>query len=171
MWVAQSTMRGLLWRRGGSAHGARDPWREGAGRSHLSPAHLLASRIAAVPLCVPGALCLKMFHAGMVGPKILKSMLGVSPLAAMNIMPSGSVSPDNAEEWLVRALALPPLAADPTDACGRRTCAARYLAPIAVHPCGASCTCRQTPAAPCLRKQLALQFSPARPPARPLPKV
>lgn len=36
----------------------------------------------------------------MVGPKILKSMLGVSPLAAMNIMPSGSVSPDNAEEWL-----------------------------------------------------------------------
>ena len=27
-------------------------------------------------------------------------MMGVSPLAAMNIMPSGGVSPDNAEEWL-----------------------------------------------------------------------
>ena len=27
-------------------------------------------------------------------------MLGVSPLAAMNIMPSGGVSPDNAKDWL-----------------------------------------------------------------------
>jgi 2-keto-3-deoxy-6-phosphogluconate aldolase len=47
-----------------------------------------------------GAQMLKMFHAGLVGPKILKSMLGVSPLAAMNIMPSGGCSPDNAKEWL-----------------------------------------------------------------------
>ena len=47
-----------------------------------------------------GAMMLKMFHAGLVGPKILKSMLGVSPLAAMNIMPSGGCSPANADEWL-----------------------------------------------------------------------
>jgi 2-keto-3-deoxy-6-phosphogluconate aldolase len=31
---------------------------------------------------------------------ILKSMLGVSPLAAMSIMPSGGVSPANLDEWL-----------------------------------------------------------------------
>eukprot|EP00039_Didymoeca_costata_P031320 m.34176 g.34176 ORF g.34176 m.34176 type:complete len:611 (+) comp8684_c0_seq1:108-1940(+) len=47
-----------------------------------------------------GAVLLKMFHAGQVTAKILKSMLGVSPLRAMNIMPSGGVSPDNVEEWL-----------------------------------------------------------------------
>eukprot|EP00912_Choanoflagellata_sp_UC4_P002405 UC4_evm3s1514 len=46
-----------------------------------------------------GARLIKMFHAGLVGPKILKSMMGVSPLSAMSICPSGGVSPENAEEW------------------------------------------------------------------------
>eukprot|EP00911_Craspedida_sp_UC1_P002828 UC1_evm3s2071 len=46
-----------------------------------------------------GARLIKLFHAGLVGPKILKSMLGVSPLAAMNIAPSGGCSPSNASEW------------------------------------------------------------------------
>lgn len=32
--------------------------------------------------------------------KILKSMLGVSPLSVMNIMPSGGVSPSNVDDWL-----------------------------------------------------------------------
>eukprot|EP00041_Stephanoeca_diplocostata_P026028 m.693765 g.693765 ORF g.693765 m.693765 type:complete len:614 (+) comp22875_c0_seq8:154-1995(+) len=47
-----------------------------------------------------GAQMIKLFHAGQVTAKILKSMLGVTPLAAMNIMPSGGVSPDNVDEWL-----------------------------------------------------------------------
>lgn len=47
-----------------------------------------------------GAAMLKMFHAGQVTAKILKSMMGVSPLRAMNIMPSGGVSPSNAMDWL-----------------------------------------------------------------------
>lgn len=47
-----------------------------------------------------GAKLLKLFHAGQVTPPILKSILGVSPLSAMNILPSGGVSPDNANEWL-----------------------------------------------------------------------
>eukprot|EP00036_Acanthoecidae_sp_10tr_P011946 CAMPEP_0182927644 /NCGR_PEP_ID=MMETSP0105_2-20130417/13893_1 /TAXON_ID=81532 ORGANISM="Acanthoeca-like sp., Strain 10tr" /NCGR_SAMPLE_ID=MMETSP0105_2 /ASSEMBLY_ACC=CAM_ASM_000205 /LENGTH=619 /DNA_ID=CAMNT_0025065601 /DNA_START=14 /DNA_END=1873 /DNA_ORIENTATION=+ len=47
-----------------------------------------------------GAKMIKLFHAGQVTAKILKSMLGVSPLAAMNIMPSGGVSPGNVDEWL-----------------------------------------------------------------------
>ncbi|EDQ85916.1 uncharacterized protein MONBRDRAFT_28906 [Monosiga brevicollis MX1] len=46
-----------------------------------------------------GAKLIKLFHASMVTPKILKSMLGVSPLKAMNIAPSGGCSPDNVEEW------------------------------------------------------------------------
>eukprot|EP00730_Choanoeca_flexa_P014038 TRINITY_DN5987_c0_g1_i3.p1 TRINITY_DN5987_c0_g1~~TRINITY_DN5987_c0_g1_i3.p1 ORF type:complete len:602 (+),score=128.65 TRINITY_DN5987_c0_g1_i3:2-1807(+) len=46
-----------------------------------------------------GARIIKLFHASLVGFKILKSMLGVSPLAAMNIAPSGGCSPDNAAEW------------------------------------------------------------------------
>ena len=46
-----------------------------------------------------GARLIKMFHAGVVGPTILKSMMGVSPLSAMSICPSGGVSPANAEEW------------------------------------------------------------------------
>eukprot|EP00051_Salpingoeca_urceolata_P033043 m.18593 g.18593 ORF g.18593 m.18593 type:complete len:709 (+) comp5752_c0_seq2:2506-4632(+) len=46
-----------------------------------------------------GAHVVKMFHAGQVTPKILKSMLGVSPLRALNVAPSGGVTPDNAEDW------------------------------------------------------------------------
>merc|ERR1719272_2645494 len=46
-----------------------------------------------------GAKMIKMFHAGQVTAPILKSMMGVTPLKAMNIMPSGGVSPNNAEEW------------------------------------------------------------------------
>eukprot|EP00055_Hartaetosiga_balthica_P006968 m.23224 g.23224 ORF g.23224 m.23224 type:complete len:621 (+) comp5530_c0_seq5:27-1889(+) len=48
-----------------------------------------------------GARVLKMFHAGMVGPTILKSMLGVTPLSAMNILPSGGCDPKNYKEWLI----------------------------------------------------------------------
>eukprot|EP00045_Choanoeca_perplexa_P017894 m.270959 g.270959 ORF g.270959 m.270959 type:complete len:632 (+) comp17669_c0_seq19:2242-4137(+) len=46
-----------------------------------------------------GAKVIKLFHASLVTPRILKSMLGVSPLKAMNIAPSGGCSPDNADEW------------------------------------------------------------------------
>ena len=41
----------------------------------------------------------KLFHAGLASPSILRSMLGVTPLAALNVMPSGGVSPANAREW------------------------------------------------------------------------
>ncbi len=47
-----------------------------------------------------GARLLKLFHAGQVTPPILKSMMSVTPLRAMNIAPSGGVSPDNFAEWL-----------------------------------------------------------------------
>ena len=48
-----------------------------------------------------GAQMVKMFHAGIVGFKNLKSMNGVSPFGnALNIMPSGGVAPENAEAWL-----------------------------------------------------------------------
>lgn len=48
-----------------------------------------------------GARLLKLFHAGLCSPPILKSMLDVSPLgAALNILPSGGVSPANAAAWL-----------------------------------------------------------------------
>eukprot|EP00056_Hartaetosiga_gracilis_P020475 m.19585 g.19585 ORF g.19585 m.19585 type:complete len:612 (-) comp8487_c0_seq1:92-1927(-) len=47
-----------------------------------------------------GARVLKMFHASIIGPKILKSMLGVSPLMALNILPSGGCDPSNFKEWL-----------------------------------------------------------------------
>ena len=47
------------------------------------------------------ARLIKLFHAGLASPKLLKSMLGVGPLgASLNIMPSGGVSPANAAEWL-----------------------------------------------------------------------
>ena len=48
-----------------------------------------------------GVRLIKLFHAGLSSPALLKSMLGVGPLgAALNIMPSGGVSPANAAEWL-----------------------------------------------------------------------
>ncbi len=47
-----------------------------------------------------GAPLLKLFHAGLASPAILQSMLGVAPLAAMRIMPSGGVGPANAAAWL-----------------------------------------------------------------------
>ena len=47
-----------------------------------------------------GAKMIKLFHAGLVSPSILKSMLGVTPLGEqMTIMPSGGVTPKNAPEW------------------------------------------------------------------------
>ena len=47
-----------------------------------------------------GARLVKLFHAGLVSPSILKSMLGVTPLGEqINIMPSGGVSPQNTPEW------------------------------------------------------------------------
>ena len=47
-----------------------------------------------------GARMIKLFHAGLVSPAILKSMLGVTPLGAqMKIMPSGGVTPENAPDW------------------------------------------------------------------------
>ena len=47
-----------------------------------------------------GARMVKLFHAGLVPPSVLKSMLGVTPLGEqMCIMPSGGVSPRNAQEW------------------------------------------------------------------------
>ena len=43
---------------------------------------------------------IKWFHAGLASPAILKSMLSVTPLKEqMNIMPSGGVSPANAQDW------------------------------------------------------------------------
>ena len=47
-----------------------------------------------------GAKMVKLFHAGAVSPGILKSMLGVTPLGKqIRIMPSGGVSPANAQDW------------------------------------------------------------------------
>ena len=47
-----------------------------------------------------GAKMVKLFHAGLVPPATLKSMLGVTPLGEqMCIMPSGGVSPKNAPDW------------------------------------------------------------------------
>lgn len=42
-----------------------------------------------------GARLIKLFHASMVTPPVLKSMLSVTPLRAMNIAPSGGASPEN----------------------------------------------------------------------------
>lgn len=43
---------------------------------------------------------LKLFHAGLLSPAILKSMLSVTPLReALNVLPSGGVTPSNACEW------------------------------------------------------------------------
>ena len=47
-----------------------------------------------------GVKLIKLFHAGLASPSILKSMLGVGPLGTLSIMPSGGVSPANAREWL-----------------------------------------------------------------------
>ena len=77
------------------------------------------ARCARAPVCAPPPLplphlptrpapaptrrarLLKLFHAGLCSPPILKSMLDVSPLgAALNILPSGGVSPANAAAWL-----------------------------------------------------------------------
>eukprot|EP00933_Yihiella_yeosuensis_P037690 TRINITY_DN31680_c0_g1_i1.p1 TRINITY_DN31680_c0_g1~~TRINITY_DN31680_c0_g1_i1.p1 ORF type:complete len:612 (-),score=93.05 TRINITY_DN31680_c0_g1_i1:78-1709(-) len=47
-----------------------------------------------------GVKLIKLFHAGLASPAILKSMLDVSPLGAnLNILPSGGVSPSNASKW------------------------------------------------------------------------
>ena len=47
-----------------------------------------------------GAKLIKLFHAGIISPSILKSMLGVTPLGQqIKIMPSGGVSPGNAPDW------------------------------------------------------------------------
>jgi len=47
-----------------------------------------------------GVRLIKLFHAGTISPAILKSMLDVTPLGAnLNILPSGGVSPENAEAW------------------------------------------------------------------------
>ena len=46
-----------------------------------------------------GARLIKLFHASILGPKILRSMLSVGPLKRMNIAPSGGCSPENATEW------------------------------------------------------------------------
>ena len=48
-----------------------------------------------------GARLIKLFHAGLTSPMILKHMLDIKPLGdQLNILPSGSVSPNNASEWL-----------------------------------------------------------------------
>jgi Entner-Doudoroff aldolase len=47
-----------------------------------------------------GAKLIKLFHAGTISPSILKSILGVGPLQYLNIIPSGGISPENAEAWL-----------------------------------------------------------------------
>eukprot|EP00438_Fugacium_kawagutii_P013197 Skav224509 [mRNA] locus=scaffold825:2575:3132:- [translate_table: standard] len=48
-----------------------------------------------------GARLIKLFHAGLTSPTILKHMLDIKPLGDnLNILPSGSVSPSNASEWL-----------------------------------------------------------------------
>lgn len=48
-----------------------------------------------------GARLIKLFHAGLTSPMILKHMLDIKPLGDhLNILPSGSVSPKNASEWL-----------------------------------------------------------------------
>lgn len=46
-----------------------------------------------------GAKMIKLFHAGVVGPAGLKSMMSVSPLRALNIAPSGGVTPENLPQW------------------------------------------------------------------------
>ena len=47
-----------------------------------------------------GVRLIKLFHAGLASPAILKSMLAVTPLGEhLNILPSGGVSPDNAAAW------------------------------------------------------------------------
>ncbi|CAJ1380582.1 unnamed protein product [Effrenium voratum] len=47
-----------------------------------------------------GVRLIKLFHAGLVSPKILQSMLDVTPLQSLKIMPSGGVSPANCQQWL-----------------------------------------------------------------------
>ena len=47
-----------------------------------------------------GARLIKLWHAGMSSPKILKSQLSVTPVREqIAIMPSGGVSPSNAADW------------------------------------------------------------------------
>lgn len=46
-----------------------------------------------------GARLIKLFHASTISPAILKAMLDVGPLRAMNILPSGGVSPENMKAW------------------------------------------------------------------------
>jgi 2-keto-3-deoxy-6-phosphogluconate aldolase len=47
-----------------------------------------------------GCRLIKLFHAGLASPSILKSILDVSPLGQhLNIPPSGGVSPSNAQQW------------------------------------------------------------------------
>ena len=47
-----------------------------------------------------GARMLKLFHASLIPPSTLKGILGVGPLGAMNIMPSGGVTTEDVDKWL-----------------------------------------------------------------------
>ncbi|CAE7302978.1 kdgA [Symbiodinium pilosum] len=48
-----------------------------------------------------GTRLIKLFPAGLLSPAILKSMLDITPLGEnLNILPSGSVTPENAKKWL-----------------------------------------------------------------------
>eukprot|EP00048_Salpingoeca_helianthica_P015701 m.228137 g.228137 ORF g.228137 m.228137 type:complete len:640 (-) comp17410_c0_seq1:45-1964(-) len=46
-----------------------------------------------------GARMIKLFHAATLGPAGLKSILSVSPLRAMTIVPSGGIGPDTLAAW------------------------------------------------------------------------
>ncbi|XP_065174904.1 KHG/KDPG aldolase-like [Sycon ciliatum] len=52
-----------------------------------------------------GARMIKLFHASLIPPATLKGMLGVGPLGAMNIMPSGGIDADAAPAWLAAGAA------------------------------------------------------------------
>lgn len=48
-----------------------------------------------------GTRLIKLFPAGLLSPAILKSMLDITPLGEnLNILPSGSVTPENGQQWL-----------------------------------------------------------------------
>ncbi|OLP91570.1 2-dehydro-3-deoxy-6-phosphogalactonate aldolase [Symbiodinium microadriaticum] len=48
-----------------------------------------------------GTRLIKLFPAGLLSPAILKSMLDITPLGqSLNILPSGSVTPENGQQWL-----------------------------------------------------------------------
>lgn len=48
-----------------------------------------------------GTRLIKLFPAGLLSPAILKSMLDITPLGeSLNVLPSGSVTPENGQQWL-----------------------------------------------------------------------